>query len=358
MAQVDYKITIDHSEAQRQLGICNSCRYCEGYCGAFQALTRYRSFDTATVTHMANLCHNCRGCYYACQYTEPHEFDLNIPALFANVRAQSWEQHVRPQMITRMMQRSVWPYVLLVALFSVILSAGIGAPWWSDLPFYASISHNTMVLIFTPLFLLPLIALGFGVRSYWRSVGGSKLRLNDIKQALQSAATMKQLSGGQGQGCNYESGERFTSARRWAHQATMYGFLLCLFSTSTATVYHYLLNYSAPYPFFSLPKLFGVIGGILLSVGCIALIYLKRQAEVSLGSTSRHHAEFAFVGLLLAVAVTGLFLYWCKGSSIAGVLLIIHLAVVATFFIAIPYSKMTHGFFRLAALCREAQLNR
>jgi len=260
MALVDYKITIDHTEAQRQLGICNSCRYCEGYCGAFQALTRYRSFDKATVTHMANLCHNCRGCYYACQYTEPHEFNLNIPALFANVRAQSWEQHVHPQMLTRVMQRSVWPYVLLVVLFSVILSAGIGAPWWSDLPFYSSISHNTMVLIFTPLFVLPLIALGFGVRSYWRSVGGSKLRFSDIKQALQSAATMKQLSGGQGQGCNYESGERFSSARRWAHQATMYGFLLCFLSTSTATVYHYLLNYSAPYPFFSLPKLFGGCG--------------------------------------------------------------------------------------------------
>ena len=358
MARVDYKITIDHSEAQRQLGICNSCRYCEGYCGAFQALTRYRSFDKATVTHMANLCHNCRGCYYACQYTEPHEFNLNIPALFANVRAQSWEQHVRPQLITRVMQRSVWPYVLLVVLFSVILSAGIGAPWWSDLPFYSSISHNTMVLIFTPLFVLPLIALGFGVRSYWRSVGGSKLQFSDVKQALQSAATMKQLNGGQGQGCNYESGERFSSARRWAHQATMYGFLLCFLSTSTATIYHYLLNYSAPYPFFSLPKLFGVIGGILLSAGCVALIYLKRQAEESLGSASRQQAEYAFVSLLLAVAVTGLFLYWSKGSSIAAFLLITHLAVVATFFIAIPYSKMTHGFFRLAALCREAQLNR
>ena len=101
-----------------------------------------------------------------------------------------------------------------------------------------------------------------------------------------------------------------------------------------------------------------MIGGILLSAGCVALIYLKRQAEESLGSASRQQAEYAFVSLLLAVAVTGLFLYWSKGSSIAAFLLITHLAVVATFFIAIPYSKMTHGFFQLAALCREAQLNR
>ena len=353
---VDYTASINQDEAQRQLGICNSCRYCEGYCGAFQALTRYRSFDEATVSHMANLCHNCRGCYYACQYTEPHEFAINIPALFANIRAQSWEQHIRPQAITRVMQQKVWPYVVLVLLFVIVLSAATGAPWWSELPFYTSISHNTMVLFFLPLFVLPLVAVVVGIRSYWKSVGGESLRLRDLKGAFRSAATLKQLSGGQGQGCNYESGERFSSVRRWAHQATMYGFLLCFLSTSTATVYHYVLSYPAPYPLFSLPKLFGVTGGLLLSVGCTGLLYLKHKAESTLGSIKRHRAEYAFVSLLFGTGVTGLLLYWTGGTAIAATLLIIHLAIVAAFFVVIPYSKMTHGFFRLAALCREEQL--
>ena len=70
----------------------------------------------------------------------------------------------------------------------------------------------------------------------------------------------------------------------------------------------------------------------------------------------RQSAEYAFVSLLLAVGVTGLLLYWSKGTGFAAGLLIIHLAVVAAFFVAIPYSKMSHGFFRLAALCREEQL--
>ena len=351
-----YQSAISHDEAQRQLGICNSCRYCEGYCGAFQALTRYRSFDEATVSHMANLCHNCRGCYYACQYTEPHEFDLNIPALFANIRAQSWEQHVRPLAVTRIMQQKVWPYVVLVLLFMIVLSAATGAPWWSDSAFYSLISHNTMVLIFMPLFILPLIAVALGVRSYWQSVGGRPLKFKELRAAFKSAATLKQLDGGQGQGCNYESGERASALRRWAHQATMYGFLLCFLSTSTATLYHYLLSYPAPYPLFSLPKIFGVTGGIMLSTGCAALLYLKQRAAIDQGSVKRQSAEYAFVSLLLAVGVTGLLLYWSKGTGFAAGLLIIHLAVVAAFFVAIPYSKMSHGFFRLAALCREEQL--
>jgi citrate/tricarballylate utilization protein len=37
-------------------------------------------------------------------------------------------------------------------------------------------------------------------------------------------------------------------------------------------------------------------------------------------------------------------------------MLILHLAGIACLFISIPFSKMVHGFFRMAALIREAQL--
>lgn len=345
-------------EAVRQLTVCNSCRYCEGYCNAFQALTRYRSFDKPTVSHLANLCHNCRGCYYACQYTEPHEFALNIPALLANVRAQNWEQHIKPYWLSRTMQSSGWPYVLLTLVFVLLFSIGAGVSWTSSVPFYSSISHNTLISIFLPLFLLPWIAVFLGIRNYWTSVGGARLARSDLSFALGSAARMRQLSGGQGQGCNYESGDRYTSVRRWAHQATMYGFLFCFISTSLGTVYHYMFDLVAPYSLFSLPKLFGVVGGLMLSVGTAALIYLKMQADTALGSTARVSGEYAFVVLLFLVSSTGLILYWSQGTQTASGWLIVHLAFVATFFVTIPYSKMVHGFFRLAALCREAQIQR
>ncbi len=52
----------------------------------------------------------------------------------------------------------------------------------------------------------------------------------------------------------------------------MYGFLLCFAATSVATLMHYLLAMEAPYPLFSLPKLLGIIGGILLVIGTIGLL--------------------------------------------------------------------------------------
>ena len=68
------------AEADRQLTICNACRYCEGYCAVFPALARQVNLTAGDITHLADLCHDCRDCYTACMYVPPHEFALNLPA--------------------------------------------------------------------------------------------------------------------------------------------------------------------------------------------------------------------------------------------------------------------------------------
>jgi len=69
-----------------QLEVCNACRYCEGYCAVFPALERRRRFTPGDVVYLANLCHDCRACFYACMYAPPHEFGVNIPKALAEVR--------------------------------------------------------------------------------------------------------------------------------------------------------------------------------------------------------------------------------------------------------------------------------
>ena len=73
-------------DGARQMMICNACRYCEGYCAVFPAMELRRNFTKADLTYLANLCFDCRDCYYACQYAPPHEFAINIPKLMAQVR--------------------------------------------------------------------------------------------------------------------------------------------------------------------------------------------------------------------------------------------------------------------------------
>ena len=341
-------------EARRQLEICNACRYCEGYCSVFPAVHSRRAFDDVTIDHLANLCHNCRNCYYACQYTEPHEFALNLPAALADVRQQSWQDHAWPVSLSKAFQRSGVAIALatIVGLALLMLAIHQVGSWQGE-GFYGVLSHDAMLAIFLPAFLLPVLVIAVSVRRYWRHSRAGNTSGGAITDALASAASLKNLAGGHGDGCNFEDEDRFSTARCWFHQATMYGFLLCFASTSVATLMHYGFDLPAPYPLFSLPKLFGVSGGLLLCAGTLGLAVLKLKADPKLGATSAWGGEMGFVLLLFLVSASGLALYWFGETSALQALLVIHLGAVFAFFLLMPYTKMMHGFFRLAALLRD-----
>lgn len=341
-------------EARRQVEICNACRYCEGFCAVFPAITRDKVFTDGDLTQFANLCHNCRGCHYACQYTEPHDFALNLPRALADVRVDSWERLAWPGGLARLFQSHGGALVAaLVAGFAVMFAVVALLPGGGE-GFYAWLSHGAMVAIFAPAFLLPLVALALSLRAYWREVGGTRPTLADWRAALVDAARMKNLDGGQGQGCNFEKGERYSDARRHVHQAVMWGFLICFAATSVATLMHYA-GWPAPYAWYTPPKLLGLPGGLLLVVGCVGMLVLKAKANPELGATGRSSGETAFIALLGFVGLSGLVLYALRDTGMGPALLALHLGSVLTFFLLTPYTKMAHGFYRLAALLREAQ---
>ena len=344
-------------EARRQIGICNACRYCEGYCAVFPAINRERRFPDGDVTQLANLCHNCRGCYHACQYTPPHEFAVNLPKALAEVRQDSWERLAWPAPLARAFHRSGVALAAMLTLgFAVIVALMAALRPEDGAGFYAYMSHNLMIAVFTPAFLLPLAAIAISLRDYWREVGGARLRLAHLSQAVRDAADLRNLGGGQGQGCNFEAGDRFSNRRRIYHQMTLYGFLLAFAATSSATVLHYGFGIEAPYPLLSIPKAFGIPGGILLCVGTAGLAHLKLRAARDLGDARVWGGEMGFVVLLFLVSFSGLALWAATGTALVAPLLALHLGSVFAFFLLMPYSKMVHGFFRFAALVRDAQL--
>jgi len=220
--------------------------------------------------------------------------------------------------------------------------------------FYSILPHNIMVSLFLPAFLLPIISIAISINRYWSAINSKEnaqpLKMKHIISAFCSAGKMKNLSGGHGDGCNFEEEDRFSHKRRWLHHMVMYGFLLCFLSTSVATIMHYAFNLPAPYPLLSLPKLFGISGGVLLSLGTIGLAYLKLKADKNLADKRIWGGEMGFILLLFFVSTSGLVLYAFSGSAWLGILLALHLASVLAFFLLMPFTKMVHGFYRLTAL--------
>lgn len=350
--------TTSTDEARRQVEICNACRYCEGFCSVFPAITKQKVFADGDITQLANLCHNCRGCYYSCQYTDPHDFAVNLPRALAEVRTESWERLSWPSGLSLIFQRHGVALVVATMLGFAAMFVAIQALPSGGEGFYLYLDHGAMIAIFMPAFVLPLLAILVSLRRYWHEVGGTRVHWIDLREAAVSAGKLKNLSGGQGQGCNFEKGDRYSDARRHAHQAVLYGFLLCFASTASGTVLHYGFGIEAPYGFWSLPKLFGVPGGLLLVIGGAGLIWLKVKADPELGAPVMWGGEMGFTLLLVFVGLSGLVLYAATGTAAVGWLLALHLGAVLAFFLLMPYSKMVHGFYRFAALVRDAQLQR
>jgi citrate/tricarballylate utilization protein len=350
-------------EVSRQMHICNACRYCEGFCAVFPAMTRRLEFQAADVHYLANLCHNCGACLHACQYAPPHEFAVNVPLAMAQVRGETYVAYAWPHALGQLYKRNGLTLSLALAaglsLFLILAMVVHGQVWSSNLRgnFYNLFPHNLLVSLFAPVFLWATLALGIGVTRFMRDVkpatSGQTVASQDALQATHDVMTLKYLGGGHGEGCNNED-DGYSLARRRAHHLTFYGFMLCFAATSVATVYHYAFGWEAPYDLPSLPKLLGVLGGICLVLGTAGLFKLKLQRDPQHGDAHQKPMDYGFLALLFLTSVTGLLTWLLRDTHSLAWVLCLHLGSVMALFATLPYGKFAHGIFRTAALLRFA----
>jgi citrate/tricarballylate utilization protein len=363
LARGEIVLTGPEKEVARQLQICNGCRYCEGFCAVFPAMTRRLEFGKADIHYLANLCHNCGACLHACQYAPPHEFAINVPKSMATVRGQTYADYAWPKALGGLYKSNgltvSMALALSLSLFLILAIQSNGTLWGGPVEngFYAIFPHNLMVSMFAPIFLWSVLALALGVIKFWREVtpatSGAPLSAPAAAEAAHDALQLKYLGGGHGDGCNNED-DAFTLVRKRMHHLTFYGFMLCFAATSVATVYHYAFDWPAPYDFFSLPKILGTVGGIALAVGTLGLWRLNLARDPQHGDAQQRPMDRGFIALLFFISVTGLALMLSKNTSAMPVLLAVHLGMVMALFLTLPYGKFAHGIFRTAALLRFA----
>ena len=363
LANGEVVLSAPETEVARQLQICNACRYCEGFCAMFPAMTRRLEFGKADIHYLANLCHNCGACLHACQYAPPHEFAVNVPQAMAQVRGQTYADYAWPPALGALYKRNGLTVSLALAaglsLF-LLLALQINGTLWSsglDGNFYALFPHNLLVSLFAPVFLFASLALALGVRRFWQDItpatSGAALTPPATAEATHDVLRLKYLDGGHGEGCNNED-DAFTLSRRRAHHLTFYGFMLCFAATSVATVYHYALGWTAPYDLPSLPKVLGAIGGVSLLLGTAGLFKLNLQRHPLHGDAAQKPMDLGFIALLFFISLSGLALWLGRSSVAMPTLLALHLGVVMALFATLPYGKFAHGIFRTAALLRFA----
>jgi citrate/tricarballylate utilization protein len=348
-------------EADRLMTVCNACRYCEGLCAVFPAMEMRRTFNDGDLNYLANLCHQCGACYHDCQYSPPHQFDVNVPATLAQVRNDSYTAYIWPEFFAAAFAHNG----LVVTLLTAASVAGfiIGFVGFADPAalfsaqagdFYKVMPHGAMVALFGIVALYDILAFVFSLRAFWHDINGNAPRAGFValRQAFADTLSLKYLGGGGG-GCTSEN-EQPSGQRRRYHHYTFYGFLLCSAATCVATVYHYGFGWRAPYAFYSLPVLLGILGGIGLLVGPAGLFVLARRRDPILVDGARTGMDTAFIAMLFLTSLTGFLLMILRDTAAMGLLLSLHLGVVLGLFLSLPYGKFVHGLYRLLALVKYA----
>ena len=349
----------NEAEVDRVMQICNACRYCEGFCAVFPAMTRRLEFAKADIHYLANLCHNCGACLHACQYASPHEFAVNVPKALATVRVQTYTDYAWPVSLGLLYQKNGLTLALStaggLALFLLLAIMRNGPLFHAPLAgnFYAVFPHNLMVSMFGVVAGFAVLALAIGVARFWRDVSPGAVLPEAAAEAAHDILRLKYLDGGHGEGCN-DTDDAFSLWRRRFHHFTFYGFMLCFASTSLATLYHYALNWHAPYPLTSVPVLLGIVGGLGLLIGPAGLLWLNLQRHPEHGDHAQKPMDRGFIVLLFLISLTGLALMIWRDTGAMALLLAIHLGVVMALFATMPYGKFAHGIFRSAALLKYA----
>jgi len=345
------------AEVDRIMKICNACRYCEGFCAVFPAMTRRLEFGKADIHYLANLCHNCGSCLHACQYAPPHEFAVNVPQAMAKVRGETYASYAWPRALGGLYKNNGLTVALALAaglaLFLVLTLQVTGGILHAPLAgnFYAIFPHNTLALMFGAVFGFAVLALTLGVRRFWREVSPGEFSGDAGAEAVGNVLQLKYLDGGHGMGCN-NADDAFTLLRRRFHHFTFYGFMLCFAATGVATLYHYLLDLPAPYAMSSLPVLLGIAGGIGLLIGPAGLLWLNLKRHPLHGDAEQKPMDRGFIALLFLTSLTGLLLLGLRDTAAMGLLLAVHLGVVMALFLTLPYGKFAHGIFRSASLLK------
>jgi CitB domain protein len=327
-------------EAHRILNICNICKYCNGYCEVFRASERHPDLTRDEITYLAHLCHNCRNCWPACQYAPPHVFNINIPAVMAEIREKSWKRRNWIALVFIVL----YPLLtLLLVPWSVLFAVheGPGA-FYRVLPLWVLVTTSLLPTVISGSFLLIRLIL------FWKNSGGGN-PWGAFIAALRDMAFLTNLKGG-GIGCN-DYDDVFSQWKRRFHMLLAGGFLMCLLATCLVAVYHFAFGLISPHPILSLPVMLSMIGGIGVLIGAAGLGWIKYKADPQLDAAPR---DFSLLILLFLIALTGYGVAFLRSTSAMGLMLAIHMGFVTGFFATLSCGKIAHVPFRALALLRAA----
>jgi quinone-modifying oxidoreductase subunit QmoC len=315
------------------------------------------------------LCHQCNDCSVRCPR------DVAPGDIMASVRAMVIEHLAFPSFLGKVVAnaRSSWPLLVLgpLVFWLVLLGAttGLHIPAVdTDLTALEGRFHYEHVVPHALIYIVYFsatawVALAFWVsgRRFWTALGAGRERQGSffakLVPALAEIATHQRFG----------TCDRGVPKRRWGHFLLMWGFIGAAVTSGFAVVYLYkdYLPFSlfmpADAPAYPVPidhwvKWLGNISAVALVVGGVLLFINRMTKNDKLVGATTAFDRF-FLWLVLAVIGTGVFTevfrFVAVPPVVASFVYLVHLAVVLSLFLTLPYSKFAHLVYRTLAMIHQ-----
>jgi len=307
------------------------------------------------------LCHQCNDCSTHCpRGARPGD-------VMAAIRRESVLHYAVPGFLARWMNQPKYlPLLLLIPAALLGLALLVRGPMENALgisndpsekivfSYSSMLPHWLLIGFFTFFSVLVLLAAIAGVVRFWRALKAADLQAGNLAPAKGLAPSIRSslttiLGHTKFNLCTAQR-SRFLS-----HMAVFYGFIaLSVVSIWVVTArFNPLVQGEFVYPlnFWNPWRMLGNLGGAALVAGCLLMIYerLRDSKDASAGS----FFDWAFLGTLLAVALTGLItelLHYARLEPHRHVAYFVHLVLVFTLLTYLPYSKFAHLLYRAVAM--------
>ena len=338
-----------YDEARRQFDICNACRYCEGYCAVWDEMENMKIFSNTNIQHLANLCHDCRECYTVCPFTEPHEFNLNIPKVLSNVRYETYIHNIKPKFMEKAAthQNYLWLSAIVLSLLSVFSIGYINVNGnlfaYDNLFLIIHIFPVLQFKIFSIILYTYVIVLWtLEANSYWNSINSGKdnkkITPHSIVSALYDTFSHKYFKGG-GAGCSYPQ-DNSGKFRLIFHPMVFFGFIIDLIAIS---FYGHLDIYLI---------IVYMAGSLLMSIGAISLLLAKLYSNRELANKQLLYMDYPFTTIMFLTGITGFIFPIISGYDIFSLIFMFHLCFIATIFLIAPFGKFIHPVYRFLSILK------
>jgi quinone-modifying oxidoreductase subunit QmoC len=148
------------------------------------------------------------------------------------------------------------------------------------------------------------------------------------------------------------------------HLLLFYGFVALFIVTGVVAVTHWggkifpFFGMEYPMPFWNPVKLLANLGAIALVVG---LVFLTRRRLEDAGKDESNYYDWYLLGVIWAVALTGILSELLRWSGVAGLaypMYYLHLISVFMLIAYLPWSKLGHLVYRIAALAYARRIGR